>query len=121
MASSSSLVIVVTGAATGFGRLAAQTLARAGHIVYGGFLHSSDKDSEPFGEAATFSKEHNVQLHGIQLDVTSDSIIEQAVDTIISEQGRVDVVVHNAGHMNFGPTDAFTPEQFMTLYEGKPS
>lgn len=121
VSSPSSLVIVVTGAAAGFGRLTAQTLARAGHVVYGGFLHASDKDKKPYEEAAAFSKKHNVKLHGIQLDVTSDSIIKQAVDTIISQQGRVDVVVHNAGHMNFGVTEAFTPEQFMSLYEGGPS
>ena len=121
ISSSRSLVIVVTGAATGFGRLTAQTLARAGHVVYGGFLHASDRDNKPYEEAAAFSKEHAVKLYGIQLDVTSDSIIKQAVDTIISQQGRVDIVVHNAGHMNFGVTEAFTPEQFMSLYEGEPS
>ena len=119
MPPSSSLIITVTGATTGFGRLTAQTLALAGHVVYGGFLHAANKEPEPFEEAASFSKQHNVQLHGIQLDVTSDSIIQTAVDRIVSEQGRIDVVVHNAGHMNFGPAEAFTPQQFMDLYEGK--
>ena len=33
------------------------------------------------------------------------------------EAGRIDVVIHNAGHMSFGPAEAFTPEQFAELYD----
>ena len=36
---------------------------------------------------------------------------------IVAEQGRLDVVMHNAGHMSFGPAEAFTPEQFAELYD----
>lgn len=35
----------------------------------------------------------------------------------MAENGRLDVVVHNAGHMSFGPAEAFTPEQFAELYD----
>ena len=35
----------------------------------------------------------------------------------MKEQGRLDVVVHNAGHMAYGPAEAFTPEQFQELYD----
>ena len=43
--------------------------------------------------------------------------IEAAIAQIMSESGRLDVLVHNAGHMVFGPAEAFTPEQLMKLYE----
>jgi NAD(P)-dependent dehydrogenase (short-subunit alcohol dehydrogenase family) len=36
---------------------------------------------------------------------------------IIDENGRLDVIVHNAGHMVFGPAEAFLPEQFAELYD----
>src|SRR6202040_2584311 len=36
---------------------------------------------------------------------------------IIADNGRLDVVIHNAGHMVFGPAEAFTPEQFAELYD----
>lgn len=36
---------------------------------------------------------------------------------IISVHGHIDVVVHNAGHMDFGPAEAFTPEQLAELYD----
>jgi NAD(P)-dependent dehydrogenase (short-subunit alcohol dehydrogenase family) len=36
---------------------------------------------------------------------------------ITASHGRIDVLVHNAGHMVFGPAEAFTPEQFAQLYD----
>jgi NAD(P)-dependent dehydrogenase (short-subunit alcohol dehydrogenase family) len=113
------LVILVTGASTGFGLLTAQTLAHAGHIVYAGNLHPYSKVPKPYDDATAFSQTHNVQLKGIQLDVTSEESCKICVDDIIVSTGKIDVVVHNAGHMNFGPGEAFTPEQFMHLFDGK--
>src|SRR5207245_4274755 len=40
-----------------------------------------------------------------------------AIEQIITAHGRLDVVIHNAGHMVFGPAEAFTPEQFAELYD----
>jgi NAD(P)-dependent dehydrogenase (short-subunit alcohol dehydrogenase family) len=42
---------------------------------------------------------------------------EAAMQTILAENGRLDVVIHNAGPMVFGPAEAFTPEQFAQLYD----
>ena len=42
---------------------------------------------------------------------------DAAIRHIVAEQGRLDVVIHNAGHMSFGPAEAFTPEQFAELYD----
>lgn len=39
------------------------------------------------------------------------------IKTIISEDGHLDTVIHNAGHMVFGPAEAFTPEQLAELYD----
>lgn len=43
--------------------------------------------------------------------------VEQAIAKIVGEQGHLDAVVHNAGHMVLGPTEAFTPEQLAELYD----
>jgi NAD(P)-dependent dehydrogenase (short-subunit alcohol dehydrogenase family) len=43
--------------------------------------------------------------------------VDAAVAGIIESHGRVDVVLHNAGHMAFGPAEAFTPEQLAELYD----
>ena len=58
-----------------------------------------------------------MDLHAIELDVLSQESTDAALKTIVSENGRIDVVVHNAGHMVFGPAEAFTPEQLAQLYD----
>ena len=47
----------------------------------------------------------------------SEASIEAAVATVLKESGRLDTFVHNAGHMAFGPAEAFTPEQCAGLYD----
>src|SRR3989449_8427654 len=42
---------------------------------------------------------------------------DAAIQEIISKHGRLDVLIHNAGHMVFGPAEAFTPEQLAELYD----
>jgi NAD(P)-dependent dehydrogenase (short-subunit alcohol dehydrogenase family) len=44
-------------------------------------------------------------------------VIDAAVAKIIADSGRIDVLVHNAGHMMFGPAEAFLPEQFAQQYD----
>jgi NAD(P)-dependent dehydrogenase (short-subunit alcohol dehydrogenase family) len=58
-----------------------------------------------------------VTLLPIELDVSSDESTRAAVDRIYAEQGHLDVLIHNAGHMVTGPTEAFTPEQLAALYD----
>ena len=53
----------------------------------------------------------------IELDVLSQESVDRAVAKIIATHGNIDVVVHNAGHMVFGPAEAFTPEQLAELYD----
>ena len=56
-------------------------------------------------------------MHAIELDVTSEKSANKAIESILKDQGRLDVIVHNAGHMAYGPAEAFTPEQFAELYD----
>jgi NAD(P)-dependent dehydrogenase (short-subunit alcohol dehydrogenase family) len=60
---------------------------------------------------------HRVDLRATELDVASQESAESAIRKIVEENGRLDVIVHNAGHMVFGPAEAFTPEQFAELYD----
>src|SRR4029077_20519222 len=60
---------------------------------------------------------NKVDLRPIELDVSSEKAIRRAIGQIVAEQGRLDVLMHNAGHMVFGPAEAFTPEQLAELYD----
>lgn len=110
-------VIAITGASSGFGALTARALARSGHTVYAGMRSTTGRNASQVEQARAFSKEHGVDLRSVELDVQSDASVKAAVEQIVAECGRIDVVIHNAGHMSFGPAEAFTPEQFAELYD----
>ena len=110
-------VYLITGASTGFGALAARALAQAGHTVYAG-MYSHDSSTQTYtSEAAAFSKEHNCDLRTVDLNLLSQDSINAATHHILSTSGKLDAVVHNAGHMHFGPAESFTAEQYMRLYD----
>src|SRR5216684_1917905 len=110
-------VIVITGASSGFGALAARALARAGHTVYATMRETTGRNARQVDEARKYAAEHAVDLRAIELDVASQASADAAMEAIVTAHGRLDVVIHNAGHMVFGPAEAFTPEQFAELYD----
>ncbi|WP_050465592.1 SDR family oxidoreductase [Herbaspirillum autotrophicum] len=110
-------VIVITGASSGFGALTARALADAGHIVYAGMRESSGRNAPQVAAAAHYAAQHQVELRTVELDVAADASVDAGIARIIADCGRLDVVIHNAGHMSFGPAEAFTPEQFAQLYD----
>ncbi len=110
-------VIVITGASSGFGALTARALAKAGHTIYAGIRETQGRNAAQVATAAAFAKENGVDLRTVELDVASNASVEAGIAAVIAEQGRVDTIIHNAGHMSFGPAEAFTPEQFAELYD----
>lgn len=110
-------IIVITGASSGFGALAARVLAQAGHTVYAGMRATTGRNAAQVEAAKAFSAEHGVDLRALEMDVQSESSVANAINAIMSEQGHLDTVIHNAGHMVFGPAEAFTPEQYAELYD----
>ena len=110
-------VIVITGASSGFGALAARALARAGHTVYASMRETNGRNAPQVAEAQTYAADHGADLRTIELDVASEASATAAIEQIVAAHGRLDVVIHNAGHMVFGPAEAFTPEQLAELYD----
>lgn len=110
-------VIVITGASSGFGALAARALARAGHTVYASMRETNGRNAPQVAEAQTYAADHGADLRTIELDVASEASAAAAIEQIVAAHGRLDVVIHNAGHMVFGPAEAFTPEQLAELYD----
>jgi NAD(P)-dependent dehydrogenase (short-subunit alcohol dehydrogenase family) len=110
-------IIVVTGASSGFGLLSAKALAQAGHTVYASMRETQGRNAPRVAEIAAYAKDNGVALRTVELDVASDASVEAGIARIIADNGRLDVIVHNAGHMSFGPAEAFTPEQFAQLYD----
>lgn len=110
-------VILITGASSGFGALTARRLAEAGHIVYATMRETTGRNAKQVEAVHQFAVEKNVDLRTVELDVNSQKSTDHAVQQIQDEAGRLDVVIHNAGHMVYGPAEAFTPEQLAELYD----
>ena len=64
-----------------------------------------------------YAAEHSVTLRPIEMDVSDQASVDGAVAAVLAEAGRIEVVIHNAGHMVLGPTEAFTPEQVAAVYD----
>ncbi len=110
-------VILVTGASSGFGAMASRALADAGHIVYASMRETAGRNAPQVAAAQAYAFEHAVRLLTLELDVQSQASCDAAIARVVDEQGRIDVVLHNAGHMVFGPAEAFTPNQFAELFD----
>jgi NAD(P)-dependent dehydrogenase (short-subunit alcohol dehydrogenase family) len=103
--------ILITGTSSGFGRDTAETLHQAGHSVYASMRGVEDKNREA---AAALQK---LGIETVELDVSDDSSVEAAVEKVLAEAGKIDVLVNNAGMGSAGVTEAFTAEQAKVLFD----
>lgn len=110
-------VILITGASSGFGALTARALADAGHTVYASMRETLGRNAPQVAQVQQYADQHQVDLRSVELDVASSQSVEAGVAKIIADCGRLDVIIHNAGHMSFGPAEAFTPDQYAQLYD----
>src|ERR1700677_3891428 len=110
-------IILVTGASSGIGKLSAQTLARAGHPVYASMRDISGRNAAAAAGMRDFATKEKVDLRPLELDVQSQESADRAVELIPQEQGRLDVVMHNAGHLVAGPAEAFSPEEMIHAFD----
>jgi len=105
-------VIIVTGAANSIGRTTCRKLAQAGHTVY-----VSMQETEGHDELGEEAGGHDVDVRTIAFDIASEASVSSAIDAIVAENNRLDVIVHNARQVVYGPAEAFTPDQLAELYD----
>jgi NAD(P)-dependent dehydrogenase (short-subunit alcohol dehydrogenase family) len=105
-------VAVVTGTSSGIGHETSLALARSGFLTYA-TMRNLNK-SENIKSVAT---KENLPIHINQLDVTDDISIKNAVQAILSEVGRIDVLVNNAGYALNGAFEDLTMDEIKAQFE----
>ncbi len=106
-----SKTVLISGASTGIGLLAAETVARAGHRVYAGMRQVADRNSGAAESLKTLARRENLDIRTVELDVTDERSAHQAVEAVVKEAGCIDVLVNNAAVMSIGIAEGFTEEQ----------
>ena len=110
-------VIVVTGASSGFGAMAVRVLGHSGHTVYAGMRGTTDHNASAVADLEKDAQDAGSDLRAIEMDISDEGSVDQAINQIIAESGHLDVIVHNAGHMVLGPSEAFTTDQLASVYD----
>jgi short-subunit dehydrogenase len=92
-------IVLITGISSGFGKHMAYLLAKQGHTVYGTIRNESETSD---------------LVNVIKMDLTDNESIKNAVDTVAGKEGRIDVLINNAGMHTGGPIET-SPEKNIRL------
>ena len=93
-------VILITGASSGIGYAAAEMLAKQGNRVYG-----AARRVERIGVL------QSVGVYPLQMDLTDDNSIQAGVKAVLDAEGRIDILINNAGYGYFGAIETTPPEE----------
>ncbi len=109
--------VLVTGCSSGIGYATCLVFARNNFASYG-----SVRDLSKAGRIQEITNREKLPLKIIRLDVNEDDSIRVAIQKIISDSGRIDILINNAGYGMFGPIEEISikeiKEQFETNFFG---
>lgn len=109
--------VLITGASSGFGYETACRLALRGHRVFATMRDSAGRNAVARTALAAFPVPDGWPIEVLEMEVTDDRSVGEAVASALAQAGHLDVVVNNAGIASVGLTEAFTPEDFSRVYD----
>ena len=101
-------VAVVTGCSSGLGVQMAKALANQGANI----VALARRQNKIDAVAAELREIYGVQAAGVVCDITDTQQVAAAVDTILGQFGRIDILINNAGTGAVAPAEDITDEQF---------
>jgi NAD(P)-dependent dehydrogenase (short-subunit alcohol dehydrogenase family) len=110
-------VILITGASTGFGRTAAETLAQRGYSVFATMRDIAGRNASISESLRSVAHRESWNLEVLDLDVTNEASVNHAVQQVLDRTGRIDVVINNAGVFTLGITEGYTVEQYQQVLD----
>lgn len=114
MASSPSegMVALVTGSSSGIGYEIVLALARNGFTTF-----ATIRNLGKAGQIESVASKEKLPIHVVQLDVTDDASVQNAIQEVMEKAGRIDVVVNNAAYGLTGAFEDLSIEEIKTEYE----
>ena len=109
--------VLITGTSSGFGKVIAESLARKGYRVFASMRNVNSRNSGARDELLDLAVREQLQLTVIDLDVTDDASVERAIAGVVSDAGRIDILINNAGFAHWGLAEAFTVEEAKRLFD----
>ena len=106
------VVAVVTGSSSGIGFETSLLLAKNGFFTYA-TMRNLDKSNK----IIDFKLKEKLPLEVLELDVTDDKSVKEAIEKIANEQGTVNVLVNNAGYALVGPLEELSIQEFKEQFE----
>jgi len=97
-------IILITGGSSGIGKATGKYLTQKGYVVYG-----TTRDTSKYPDFSEF------QL--INLDVTKPDTVKKAIDTIISKEGQIDILINNAGVGITGAVEEIPDTEIINHFE----
>lgn len=98
-------IILITGTNSGFGWLTAKSCAALGHKIYGTMRATKGRNADKVKELI---KQPNIEV--LDMELTNEKSVTDAVKTILEKEGRLDVVINNAGVYATGIAETFTAD-----------
>ena len=105
-------VAVITGSSSGIGYETAIALARSGIFTY-----ATMRNLQKATNLESIRDKEMLPLKTLQLDVTDNASVNKAIQTIISESGRIDVLVNNAGYGLVGAFEDLSMDEIRRQFE----
>jgi NAD(P)-dependent dehydrogenase (short-subunit alcohol dehydrogenase family) len=106
------LVAIVTGSSGGIGLATSLALARKGYLTYATMRNLAKRDS-----IQSVADKQHLPIRVVQLDVTDENSIKKAIQSILSEAGRIDLLVNNAGYALTGAFEDIGIDEIEAQYE----
>jgi NAD(P)-dependent dehydrogenase (short-subunit alcohol dehydrogenase family) len=100
--------VIITGTSSGFGLKAAKDFADKGYKVFATMRKPDGKNAQKKAELEGHSARH---IKVVDMDVTNDISVREAIGGIIAEVGAINILINNAGIMYLGITEAFSIAQ----------
>jgi len=105
-------VVLITGTNSGFGWLTANSVAGLGHKVYATMRDTEGKNAD---KAKALAQVENITV--LDVSLTDETSVTNAIDTIISNEGTIDVLVNNAGSGIFGVAESATADDVQWMLD----